>query len=88
MQRVDVTGRLVDGAGRGDERLTGDLAAEHPLTVLVGRATAEDVDLDRLQSEEGHELVQGRLHRSIVARTSRQRRATPSHPRSVVRSRP
>ena len=28
--------RVVDGAGRGDERLAGDLPAEHPLALLVG----------------------------------------------------
>ena len=68
MQRVDEAGRVVDGAGRGDERLAGDLAAEHPLAVLVGRAAAEDVDLDRLEREQGHEFVEGGLHGAILAR--------------------
>ena len=62
VQRVDEAGRVVDGAGRGDERLAGDLAAEDALAVLVGRAAAEDVDLDRLEREEGHEFVEGGLH--------------------------
>src|SRR6188768_2777798 len=49
VQRVDEAVGFVDRSGGGDERLTGDLAAEHALAVLVGRATTEDVDLDRLE---------------------------------------
>jgi hypothetical protein len=75
--------RVVDGAGRGDEGLAGDLAAEDPLAVLVGRAAAEDVDLDRLEREEGDEIVEGRLHGAIVARGLRRRPAPP--PGGVVR---
>ncbi|MBW3606785.1 MAG: hypothetical protein KY463_00265, partial [Actinobacteria bacterium] len=48
----------VDRACRGDERLPGDLAAEHPLTVLVGLAPPEDVHLDGLEVEEVDELVE------------------------------
>ena len=36
MQRVHEAVAVVDRAGRGDERLTGDLSAEDPLAVLVG----------------------------------------------------
>ena len=67
VQRVDEPCRIVDGARRGDEGLPGDLAAEHPLAVLVGRAATEDVDLDRLEGEEGDEIVERRLHGAIVA---------------------
>ena len=67
MQRVHEAGRVVDRAGRGDERLAGDLAAEDPLAVLVRRAAAEDVDLDRLEVEQGDEIVEGRLHGAILA---------------------
>ena len=59
----------VDRAGRGDERLAGDLAAEHPLALLVGADAAEDVDLDRLEVEELDELVdRGLGHRPSLAR--------------------
>ena len=58
VQRVDQAARLVDRAGRGDQRLPGHLAAEHPLAVLVGRAAAEDVDLDGLEVEQRHEIVE------------------------------
>ena len=36
VEGVHQPGVLVDRAGRGDERLTGHLAAEHALAVLVG----------------------------------------------------
>ena len=62
MQRVHRPLGIVDRAGRGDQRLTGDLAAEDPLAVLVGRAAAEDVHLDRLQGEQRHEFVEALLH--------------------------
>ena len=47
------------GAAGGDERLTGDLPAEDPLQRLVRLLAAEDVDLDALEVEQLHELVQG-----------------------------
>ena len=51
------------GPARGNERLTGHLAAEYPLPALVLRAAAaEDVDLDLLQVEEGHHAVQCLAH--------------------------
>ena len=59
MQRVDLAFRVVDRAGRRDEGLAGDLTAEDALAVLVGRAAAEDVDLDRLEREQRHEFVEG-----------------------------
>ncbi len=60
----------VDGARRSYEGLTGDLAAEHALAILVGAATAEDVDLDRLDVEQRDEVVQWLLrvrHPSMLA---------------------
>src|SRR5690606_5374568 len=56
VQRVDVA-LGVDRAGRGDERLAGHLAAEDALAVLVRRDAAEDVDLDRLEVEQLHQIV-------------------------------
>ena len=47
----------IDRAGRGHERLAGDLAAEHALSILVRADAPEDVDLDRLEVEERDELV-------------------------------
>ena len=61
MQRVHEPPAFVDGAGRSDERLTGNLAAEHPLAILVGRVAPEDVHLDRFEVEKSDEVVQGRL---------------------------
>ncbi len=58
MQRVHEAPPLVDRACRGDERLPGHLAAEDPLAVLVRRSPAEDVDLDRLEVEQRHEIVE------------------------------
>ena len=49
------------GASCSDERLTGDLAAEHSLAVLVGGVAPEDVDLDGFEVEKSDEVVQGRL---------------------------
>ena len=56
MQRVHRHRRL-DGAGTGDERLRGHLAAEHPLQQGVGLGAAEEVEVDRLEVEQLHELV-------------------------------
>ena len=61
VQRVHETVRLVDGPCRRDERLAGDLAAEHPLAVLVGGVAPEDVHLDRFEVEERDEVVERRL---------------------------
>ena len=58
MQRVHEPAALVDRARGGDERLSGDLATEHALTVLVGRRAAEDVHFDRFEVEQSHEVVE------------------------------
>ena len=59
---MHVPARVVDGAGGGHQGLSGDLATEHPLAVLVGRHAAEDVDLDRFEIEQLDEVVEGILH--------------------------
>jgi hypothetical protein len=69
VQRVDAA-RGIDRPGGGDERLAGDLAAEHALAVLVGLAPAEDVLLDLLEVEQVDELVERRSH--AAAERSRQ----------------
>ena len=43
---------LFDGAAGGDERLTGDLAAEHPLHRCVRGQPAEERLLERLDVEQ------------------------------------
>ncbi len=68
VQRVDEPLRF-DGACRRHQRLTGDLTAEHPLALLLRRRNAaEQVDLDRLEVEHRHEVVEGVLHASHVVR--------------------
>ena len=49
-------------AGRGHQRLAGHLASEDALAIVVGRAAPEDVDLDGLQVEQGHHVVERGLH--------------------------
>jgi hypothetical protein len=61
VQRVDEAPPFVDGASGGDERLAGHLAAEDALAVLVRRAATEDVDLDRLEIEQRHQVVERTL---------------------------
>ena len=64
----------VDGAGGGDERLAGHLAAERALPVLLGRLAPEDVDLDRFEVEEVDDCVERTLvHRAILAYADRVR---------------
>ena len=58
VERVDGSARVVDRPGGRHQRLAGDLAAEHPLPVLVGRHAAEDVDLDGLEVEQGDQVVE------------------------------
>ena len=70
VQRVHLPARVVDRAGGGDQRLAGDLAAEHPLAVLVGRAAAEEVDLDGFEIEQLDEVVEGG-HRFILVDRNR-----------------
>jgi hypothetical protein len=57
----------LDGAGGGHQRLARYLATEHPLAVLVGRAPAEQVHLDHLEVEQGHQVVERALHGCSLA---------------------
>ena len=50
------------GSTGGDQRLAGHLAAENPLLLLLGAATAEEVQFEFLEVEEGDEFVECVLH--------------------------
>ncbi|MBB3730705.1 hypothetical protein FHR33_006565 [Nonomuraea dietziae] len=64
VQGVHVTS-LWHGTARGDERLGGDLTAEHPLDALFGAAPAEDVELDLLQVEQVEQLLERFVHGGV-----------------------
>ena len=66
MDRVHQSAGLLDRPGGGDEGLTGDLATEDPLTVLVGRPATEQVHLDRFEIEESDQFVERVLHGPIL----------------------
>jgi hypothetical protein len=56
------------GPGPCDERLTGHLASEDPLAVLVRAEAPKDVLLELLEVQEGDECVDGGLvHRCSLA---------------------
>jgi hypothetical protein len=65
---------VVDGAAGGHEGLSGDLAAEDALALLVGLGPAEDVDLNGLEVEQVDEKLQGRAHSPMFAGHRAQRR--------------
>lgn len=87
MQRVHGAG--IDGAGGGHEGLTGHLAPEDPLAVLVGLHTAEDVHLDGLDVEQFEHVVERiLLHRPGLARPARPRAVRPTlRPMGTIRVR-
>ncbi|GAA4961304.1 hypothetical protein GCM10025331_60850 [Actinoplanes utahensis] len=60
MEAVDVPGG-VDGAAGGDQRLSGDLAAEHALGSGLRAFALEGGRVDLLQVEEFQKLVDGGL---------------------------
>jgi len=60
----------VDSAASGNERLACDVAAEHPLPVVVGTLAPKHVVLDGFEVEKIDELVEGRSHLYIVAETN------------------
>ncbi len=83
VQRVHVEVRA-DRAGRGDERLRGDLAAVDPLPHALGLLAAVEVGVELLEVQQRHQLA-GRvaplgLSRGVLIRLLRSRR--------VVRDRP
>ena len=82
MQRVHLS--VLDRAAGGHERLSGHLAAEHPLALLVGLGAPEDVDLNGLEVQQGDEELQGRAHRPMFAgcrsRCDRARRHGANYP--------
>ena len=51
--------------------MTGDLPAEHSLTVLIGRDTAEEVHLDRFEVEESYQGIHVVLHDAMLAPRTR-----------------
>ncbi len=55
-----------DRAAGGHQGLGGDLAAEHPLPVLVGADASEDVDFDGLEIEQVDEEIECVAHRPIL----------------------
>ncbi len=63
----------VDGAGGGNQRLASDLAAKDALAIFVRRASAKQVDFDRLEVKELDEVIEGILHPSMLAREQRNR---------------
>jgi hypothetical protein len=56
MQGVHITSHLVDGPRGSNQCLTGNLAAEHALAILVGTTTSEDVDFDLFHVQECDEV--------------------------------
>jgi hypothetical protein len=50
---------ILDGPGRGDQRLPDHLAAEHPLPSDLRAPAPEQVVLERLEVEDGEEIVDG-----------------------------
>ena len=60
MQRMDPSLGL-DSAGRGHQRLSGHLSAEHALAIGMGAAAPEDVELDLLEIEQVQKCVDSGL---------------------------
>ena len=59
---------VLDRATRGDQRLPGDLAAEHALAVLVRAEPAEQIDLELLQLQQFDQLVERSSHEAADPR--------------------
>lgn len=64
---VDAPVSIIHGAGGCNESLSGDLSAEDPLAIFLGRAATKDVDFDDLQIEERDQIVEGMSHWTILA---------------------
>jgi hypothetical protein len=65
MERVDGP-VLIDGSGRGYERLARHLSAEDSLAILLRGHAAENVDFDRFEIEKIDEVVDIVLHQPIL----------------------
>ena len=52
----------LDGAAGRDQRLADHLAAEHPLPAGLRATAAEQVHLERLEVEDGEEVLDGGGH--------------------------
>ena len=57
---------VLHGATRSDQRLSGDLTAEHALAVLVGAEPPEQVDLELLQLQQLDQLVERTSHEAGI----------------------
>ena len=53
---------FLNGACRSDQCLSRTLTTKHSLTILVGGATAKEVDLDLFEVKQADEIVEGILH--------------------------
>jgi hypothetical protein len=53
-----VNNAALDGAARRDEGLSRHLATEDTLTIVLRTQATEEVDLDRLQVEEGEQIAE------------------------------
>jgi hypothetical protein len=64
VQRVHHSAGFVNGACRGHQSLASHLATEDPLAFLVGRASTEQVHLDRFEIEQSDQVVErgGHVH--------------------------
>ncbi len=60
VERMDLP--VLHGSARGDQRLAGDLAAEYSLLLFFRAAPTEEIELQFLEVEDGHEIVEGFLH--------------------------
>jgi putative flippase GtrA len=72
----------------GHQGLAGYLAAEHPLSRLVGLEPAEDVDLDGLEVEQTDQEVEGLAHLVMLAgrRDTALDPGRPIHPKQAHRA--
>ena len=60
----------VECAAGCDQRLAYHLATEHPLAPDLGRAAAEQIDLELLEVEYGKQVLNGGGHGGIIVRGS------------------
>ena len=70
VQRMRRPAAGVERAAGCHQRLAYHLATEHPLAPDLGRAAAEQVDLELLEVEHGKQVLNGGGHRGIILRGS------------------